>query len=244
MFLLEEIIFSDDKDHKIFCAICSAVGYNDDVVDHLLTLLEDYNRTIEFLKWAISDEIEQKSVEPGTLFRSNTIATKFISYYFQRYGKDYLKLTLQTKINSVIKENLPWEVDAEKLEPGFDVEQNMNRLMTTCKEFLDIIVSSIDRVPKQFRVILNYIRKSVGARFPEMMDKMVGAFFFLRFLCPAIVTPDRYGLVPTTPPNNARRGLVLISKLLQNLANHQEFDGVKEDYMAFSNEFIKKTLIL
>jgi len=34
--------------------------------------------------------------------------------------------------------------------------------------------------------------------------------------------------------------LVLISKLLQNLANHQEFDGVKEDYMAFSNDFIKK----
>jgi len=76
MFLLEEIIFSDDKDHKIFCAICNAVGYNDDVVDYLLTLLDDYSRTMEFIKWAITDEIE-KSVEPGTLFRSNTIATKF-----------------------------------------------------------------------------------------------------------------------------------------------------------------------
>jgi len=140
----------------------------------------------------------------------------------------------------IIKENLPWEVDAEKLEPGFNVEQNMNRLMTTCKEFLDIIVNSRDRIPKQFRVIFNYARKAVGVRFPEMMHKMVGAFFFLRFLCPAIVTPDRYGLAPAAPPANARRGLVLVSKLLQNLANHQEFDGAKEDYMAFSNEFIKK----
>jgi GTPase-activator protein for Ras-like GTPase len=60
-----------------------------------------------------------------------------------------------------------------------------------------------------------------------MKQLVVGGFLFLRFICPAVVTPHRYGLTKSAPSPKAGRTLVLISKLLQNLANGVEFDGTK-----------------
>jgi len=48
---------------------------------------------------------------------------------------------------------------------------------------------------------------------------MVGGFVFLRFICPSIVTPDGHKIINETIPSDARRPLVLISKVIQNISN-------------------------
>jgi len=63
---------------------------------------------------------------------------------------------------------------------------------------------------------------------------------FLRFLCPAILSPGAYGLLDT-PNHDASRPLVLISKLIQNVSNGIEFGG-KESYMIGANSFITNNL--
>jgi len=66
----------------------------------------------------------------------------------------------------------------------------------------------------------------------------IGAFFFLRFICPAIISPELYGLTFSTELNNQqRRYLLLITKVLQKLANFSEF-GNTEEYMKKLNDFI------
>jgi neurofibromin 1 len=67
-------------------------------------------------------------------------------------------------------------------------------------------------------------------KFPESKYTAVGAFIFLRFFCPAIVAPEVEGLVAKPPSKEMRRGLLLIAKVVQNLANNVLF-GVKEPYM-------------
>lgn len=67
-------------------------------------------------------------------------------------------------------------------------------------------------------------------RFPDAKYTAVGAFIFLRFFCPAIVAPEVEGLVATPPSKEMRRGLLLIAKVIQNLANNVLF-GAKEPYM-------------
>lgn len=74
-------------------------------------------------------------------------------------------------------------------------------------------------------------------RFPEAKFTAVGAFIFLRFFCPAIVAPDAEGLVSSTPSKEMRRGLLLIAKVVQNLANNVLF-GAKEPYMFPLNDFL------
>ncbi len=78
-------------------------------------------------------------------------------------------------------------------------------------------------------------------RFPEAKFTAVGAFIFLRFFCPAIVAPDAEGLINTTPSKELRRGLLLIAKIVQNLANNVLF-GTKESYMFPLNDFLTQNI--
>ena len=46
-----------------------------------------------------------------------------------------------------------------------------------------------------FRELMAHTRNKVDIVFPNMTHAVVGGFVFLRFLCPAIVTPHKFGLV-------------------------------------------------
>lgn len=78
-------------------------------------------------------------------------------------------------------------------------------------------------------------------RFPEAKFTAVGAFIFLRFFCPAIVAPDAEGLISSAPSKEMRRGLLLIAKIVQNLANNVLF-GAKEPYMFRLNDFLTQNI--
>ena len=51
------------------------------------------------------------------------------------------------------------------------------------------------------------------------------------------MAPDAEGLVSTAPSKEMRRGLLLIAKIIQNLANNVLF-GAKEPYMFPLNDFL------
>ncbi|CAG8972538.1 hypothetical protein HYALB_00001230 [Hymenoscyphus albidus] len=82
---------------------------------------------------------------------------------------------------------------------------------------------------------------AVMKRFPEAKFTAVGAFIFLRFFCPAIVAPDVEGLITSSPSKEMRRGLLLIAKVVQNLANNVLF-GAKEPYMFPLNDFLTQNI--
>lgn len=94
-------------------------------------------------------------------------------------------------------------------------------------------------------------------KYPEATDyaicSLIGGFFFLRFINPAIVTPQAYMLVEGVPAKHPRRTLTLVSwaiafvwlllidyqiaKMLQNLANKPSYS--KEIYMMSLNPFVE-----
>jgi neurofibromin 1 len=88
---------------------------------------------------------------------------------------------------------------------------------------------------------LQQISSSVMTRFPDAKFTAVGAFIFLRFFCPAIVAPDADGLISGPPSKEMRRGLLLIAKVVQNLANNVLF-GAKESYMFPLNDFLTQNI--
>lgn len=59
----------------------------------------------------------------------------------------------------------------------------------------------------------------------------------LRFVNPAIVTPQHYMTVDSDPKKNPRRTFTLVAKLLQNLANKPSH--TKEPFMSVLNPFIE-----
>jgi len=67
----------------------------------------------------------------------------------------------------------------------------------------------------------------------------VGALFFLRFVCPAILFPSQYDLMDTPLDPAVFRALVLVTKILQNLVNGCLFH---EEYMTIFNSFISDNI--
>lgn len=92
---------------------------------------------------------------------------------------------------------------------------------------------------RSFREVCHCILTSVRERFPEAKYTAVGAFIFLRFFCPAIVSPESEGLIKpmTTVSREMRRGHLMATKVIQNLANNVLF-GAKETYMIVLNDFL------
>jgi hypothetical protein len=90
------------------------------------------------------------------------------------------------------------------------------------------------------RGILIHVRYCVDQRFgnnPSVTAKAIGSHLLLRLINPAILLPESYGISPVPPSPEARRQLLLVTKVLQNLANDVRF-GNKEQHMSPMNTFL------
>jgi neurofibromin 1 len=100
--------------------------------------------------------------------------------------------------------------------------------------------SSAARLPNAVRGMLGSLRLLVNQRFgPDVANTAIGAVLFLRFICPAIAAPDAFQVVDGQLSKDDRRACVLVSKVIQNLANGVRF-GQKEEFMEPMNAFIDR----
>ncbi|KAI9461715.1 ras GTPase-activating protein [Lactarius psammicola] len=144
-----------------------------------------------------------------------------------------------------LPENLPRGVPPEVAAANPDVQAiiapRLTMLMEIANSFLVTIIDSLEDVPYGIRWICKQIRSLTRRKYPEATDiaicSLIGGFFFLRFINPAIVTPQAYMLVDGVPAKHPRRTLTLIAKMLQNLANKPSYS--KEAYMATLNPFVE-----
>jgi len=207
-----------------------------DLLAHaMVNVFSTTGHIFKFLLPVIEDEVETTE-NSGTLFRGNCLASKILSSYSVSVGKDFLKQLLEGPINSVIVDGDKYEVNPLKLSNSANLDENIQNLRQGLQTFMEAILQSISYCPLVIRKICVELRNSIAVRFPQSLYSVVGGFFFLRFVCPAIVSPEGFGVMDKVP-NSGRRPLILISKILQNLGNGVQF-GKKEEYMAPLNDLI------
>lgn len=142
--------------------------------------------------------------------------------------------------------NLPKGVTAEEAAENPRVQQiiaeRVPQLIEVANSFLDTIIRGLDETPYGIRWICKQIRSLSKRKYPDANDQtvctLIGGFFFLRFINPAIVTPRSYMLIDASPADNPKRTLTYIAKLLQNLANKPSY--AKEPYMIKCQPFIEQ----
>eukprot|EP01119_Soliformovum_irregulare_P002244 TRINITY_DN12528_c0_g1_i1.p1 TRINITY_DN12528_c0_g1~~TRINITY_DN12528_c0_g1_i1.p1 ORF type:complete len:1070 (+),score=179.39 TRINITY_DN12528_c0_g1_i1:67-3276(+) len=209
----------------------------DKIAKALVVVYQDNDKAINLLQAFIDQEVET-SESAGTLFRSNSMVSKMFKFYSRLIGLPYLYVTIGPELSKLLEEELGLEVDPEKMEEGKDLDEMRWSLMSQSQKILKQILVSDNECPTQFREIFTHLKKSVGLRFPDNINTTIGGFIFLRFFCPAVSSPEAYGIVDEPPSTTCRRLLILITKVMQNLSNDVEF-GSKEPYMSKMNDFIQ-----
>lgn len=143
-------------------------------------------------------------------------------------------------------EHLPRGVSAEAAAENREVQEiiapRLQQLDEIASSFLETILAGREQTPYGIRWICKQIRSLSKRKYPDAQDQtictLIGGFFFLRFINPAVVTPKSYMLVEGQPSENPRRTLTLVAKMLQNLANKPSY--AKEPYMARLQPFIER----
>jgi len=128
------------------------------------------------------------------------------------------------------------------------VKEIIQKRIPIIKSVVDTMVrtlaSSTEDVPYGIRFICRQIKQLVLQKFPDMKHEQVcgtiGGFFMLRFVNPAIATPNAHMLIEGKLSAIQRRNMTIIAKILQNLSNNIAFGGVKEQYMICLNDILKK----
>jgi len=119
------------------------------------------------------------------------------------------------------------------------IDDRVPKLVGIIERIVSTLGQSVDLVPYGIRFICRHIKQLIMARFPELtmtqVCGFVGGFFMLRFINPAIATPNAHMLVEQKLDAVARRNVTIIAKILQNLSNNVAFGGVKEAYMECLN---------
>lgn len=125
------------------------------------------------------------------------------------------------------------EAAASRRDVRDTIEPRVQALMDVANSFLDTIIDGVDEIPYGIRWICKQIRSLSRRKYPDASDEvictLIGGFFFLRFINPAIMTPASYMLIDSTPAENPKRTLTYVAKMLQNLANNST--SAKEEYM-------------
>ena len=141
---------------------------------------------------------------------------------------------------------MPRGITAEQADANEGVKRiiapRVAMLTEIANSFLDTIIDGLDEVPYGIRWICKQIRSLTRRKYPEAQEQtictLIGGFFFLRFINPAIVTPRSYMLIETIPSDNPKRTLTYVAKMLQNLANKPSY--AKEPYMQRLQPFIEQ----
>lgn len=109
------------------------------------------------------------------------------------------------------------------------IRHRMSAVSCYANSLLDYILEHLDLVPYGLRWIAKQIRDLTRKKIPDVEDTFVrsltGAFFFLRFINPAIVTPQSYMLVDHQLKDKPRRALTLIAKMIQKIVNKQKYSA-------------------
>ncbi|CCF57120.1 hypothetical protein KAFR_0C01250 [Kazachstania africana CBS 2517] len=191
----------------------------DDYAAVLVNGFETRNAGYIVVAQLIKDEIKKAS-RPMDILRRNSCATRALALLSKYKGADYLSHTLRAPVQRLVDNQAFFEI--EKLQPGDpNAEAQLQMFVKCMTDILDSITDSISYFPQEFFYICQTIFNEVKQKFPNYAYVAVGSFLFLRFFCPALVSPATENIIETASARE-KRPLITLAKVIQNIANRAD----------------------
>lgn len=175
------------------------------------------------------------------LLRGTSFHVTVLSEYTRCWGGKYLNTVLSKTIASLLKPKTQVEIDTRKTLPA-DMRRNTVALVSHVDKIIGGIITT--KVPPQIKEVLLLLHQGSAqdSRPPMSTFLIISTLLFLRFICPALVSPELYSVTKEKHIGSAgRRKLILVAKILQNIANENDpFEH--DDAMLVLSDCIKDSI--
>lgn len=117
------------------------------------------------------------------------------------YGTTYLRRTFGPTLATVMETpNLSYEINATLIGEGENMGENRHSLRRLAEHLFNAVINSLTRIPTALTLIAHCIFSATQEQYPDATLVAVGGAIFLRFLAPAIVSPNAFGVTTEELP--------------------------------------------
>lgn len=218
-----------------FTEICPA-NEIDSLAAGLMNAYDSRNASILLVVELIKNEIRNVPRHMDIL-RRNSCATRALSLFARSKGNAYLTHVLRPILHELMNTGEYFEVEKfDANNPNADLQVPLFVKYMTL--LIDAITSSVHLFPTELVVVCQTIFSAVEEKFPPYAYVAVGSFVFLRFFCPALVSPESEGIINISE-SAYKRPLVTLAKVIQSLANGSD-NVAKWPALETESEFLEE----
>ncbi|KAJ1814184.1 hypothetical protein LPJ56_004925, partial [Coemansia sp. RSA 2599] len=206
------------------------------------------NRVVAWIEAIVQHELASQAVpDPALIFRGASVATRAMDTLMKVIGLSFLDHMIGNVVRDVALGNYHCEVDPSRLHPKEDIDDHWRTLLHLQRVLWIGVEESIDHCPPTLSRVFGSIRAAImqfysgHSSHEQVRYSCISGFLFLRFVCPAMLSPKTFGLVGTQPNASALRTLTLLAKGIQCTANLTDF-ALKEPYMQPMNTFVQQSV--